>query len=196
MPSLAMPSYDTLMQPTLDALRACGGQASNDDIVARVIQAQALQPEVAEHPHKDGLDLTELEYRLMWTRTYLRQFGLIDSPRRGVWTLTEAGWQATSINPGEIVRTVRSQMEAARQAKDGQAPFAIDEVGTPTPKTPTAAADGGLRSPTPLFPTYSNARHFLRIFDGVAGDAYQSMATAIWDQRGNPQEQVDLEQSG
>jgi restriction system protein len=56
---------------------------------------------------------------------------------------------------------------------------------------PTAAGDDGLRSPTPLFPTYSNARHFLRIFDGVAGDAYQSMASAIWEQRGNPQEQVN-----
>lgn len=191
MPSLAMPAYDTLMQPTLDALRACGGQATNEEIAAQVIQTQALPPEVAEHPHKDGLDLTELEYRLMWTRTYLRRVGLIDSPRRGLWVLTEAGWQATSVNPSEIVRTVRGQMAAERQAKDGQAPFAIAEAAVPTPKLPTTAAEGGLRSPTPLFPTYSNARHFLRILDGVAGDAYQAMATAIWDQRGNPQEQVD-----
>ncbi|MFN8469195.1 MAG: Mrr restriction system protein [Caldilineaceae bacterium] len=191
MASQPFPSYDTLMQPTLDALRACGGQASNDDIAARVIEAQALPPEVAEHPHGDGGDLTELEYRLMWTRTYLRHVGLIDSPRRGVWALTEAGWQTTSINPSEIVRTVRSQLEAARHAKDGQAPFAIEEVAVSAPKAAGAPDGGGLRSPTPLFPTYSNVRHFLRIFDGVPSDAYQAMAAAIWDQRGNPQEQVD-----
>ena len=180
MANLPIPSYDALMQPTLDALRACGGQASNDDIAARVIDAQALPADVAEHPHGDGGDLTELEYRLMWTRTYLRHVGLIDSPRRGVWALTEAGWQTTSINPSEIVRSVRSQLEAARRAKDGQAPFAIEEVAVAEPKA-ALAPDSGLRSPTPLFPTYGNARHFLRIVDGVPSDGYQAMATAVWD---------------
>jgi restriction system protein len=189
--SVVIPTYDILMQPTLDALRACGGQASNDEIVAEVIRSQAIPPEVAELPHGEGDEMTELEYRLMWTRTYLRHVGLVASPRRGVWALTQAGWQANSVNPSEIVRTVRSRLDAARRAKAGQAPFLDGEVETPAPKAPFGTTGGGLRSPTPLFPTYSNARHFLRIVDGIAGDAYQSMAASIWDQRGNPQEQVN-----
>lgn len=190
MPTVVIPAYDTLMQPCIDALRACGGQASNDQIAANVVQAMALPGEVIEFRHKEGEDLTELEYRLMWTRTYLRRYGLIDSPRRGVWVLTEAGWQAPTLDAREIVRTVKSQMEAARQARDGQVPIEIEEEAVPAPGR-TAGADDGVRSPTPLFPTYTNARYFLRIMDGVSADAYQSMAASIWDQRGNPQEQVD-----
>jgi restriction system protein len=175
----------------MDALRACSGQASNAEITAHVIPALDLPPETVNQPHKEGSDLTELEYRLMWTRTYLRHFGLIDSPQRGVWRLTETGWRTISLDTREIVRTVRRQLDAARQVQDGQAPFDIEAVVLPTTESPAPASGEVLRSPTPLFPTYANARHFLRILDGVNSDTYQSMASAIWDQRGNPQEQVD-----
>jgi restriction system protein len=188
---LDVPSYDDLMQPTLDALRSCGGLASNGDIAARVIQSLELPAEVAGQPHKARADLTELEYRLMWTRTYLRRVGLIHSPRRGSWMLTETGWQTAMIDPREIVRTVRSQMDAERQTKDGQTPFDIEAVVEPTLQTPTSTSTAGPRSPTPLFPTYTNARHFLRIIDGIFADAYQTMASAIRDLHGNPQEQVN-----
>jgi restriction system protein len=191
MPDAAPPTYDVMMKPTLDSIRARGGQASNDEIAADVVAAMELPVEVATLLHKDGSDVTEIEYRLMWTRTYLRHFGLIDTVRRGHWAFTDVGWQTTSIDPREIVRTVRSQLDAARQAKDGQAPFEIEEIASEASKSSAATSGSELRSPTPLFPTYKNARHFLRMIDGVRADVYQSMASAIWDQRGNPQEQVN-----
>lgn len=47
------------------------------------------------------------------------------------------------------------------------------------------------RSLTPGFPSYSKARHFLRIVDGVSYPLYRSMYNLIWEQRGNPQEIVN-----
>ena len=191
MSEATVPRYDALMQPVMDALHASNGQASNAEICAYVVQALALPAAAAEQAHKPGAALTELEYRLQWTRTYLRQYGLIDSARRGHWLLTELGWKTQAANPAEIVRTVRSQMQARAVEKGGQAPIFPDIAVEPPAAAHATAATPGPRSPTPLFPTYGNVRHFLRILSGVKGAAYLGMASAIWDQRGNPQEQVD-----
>ena len=74
----------------------------------------------------------------MWTRTYLRRFGLIESPRRGLWILTEAGQQVTSVDPREVVRTVRSLMEAERVERGGQAPIFDEEPASEPPAEPAA----------------------------------------------------------
>jgi hypothetical protein len=47
-----------------------------------------------------------------------------------------------------------------------------------------------ITSLTPDLPIYANARHFLRILDGVPYALYCSTYNAIWEQRGNPQEQA------
>jgi restriction system protein len=185
-----MPQYTDLMQPLVDVLRSAGGQASNAEINAAIVAALALPSAVATRLHQPDSPLTELEYRLQWTRTYLRQFGLIDSLRRGVWTLTAVGWTVESVNVDEIVRFVRSQMAARRAHEGGQAPIVPEVFAEPDLETPNSDSLD-LRSPTPLFPTYSAVRQFLTLLDGVAYTAYQSMASAIWDQRGSPQEQVD-----
>lgn len=48
-------------------------------------------------------------------------------------------------------------------------------------------SDAAIRSITPNLPVYSNARHFLRVLDGVPYPLYRSMYNDIWEQRGNPQ---------
>ncbi|MBK8049186.1 MAG: winged helix-turn-helix domain-containing protein [Anaerolineales bacterium] len=119
----AIPTYDTLFIVVLEALRAHAGQATNDQIAAYVIAALGLPSRVVEVKHQPGRALRRLEYNLQWTRTYLRRYGLIDSPRRAVWLLTAAGWQREAIDAHDIVRAVRCQMSAARLAREGQAPI-------------------------------------------------------------------------
>ena len=50
--------------------------------------------------------------------------------------------------------------------------------------------ENDVRSLTPSLPVYRQARHFLRILDGVPYARYRSMYNTIWEQRGNPQETV------
>ena len=51
--------------------------------------------------------MTEIEYRLMWTRTYLKKFGLIENSTRGIWALTAIGTSTENINKKEVVKVVR-----------------------------------------------------------------------------------------
>ncbi len=77
--------------------------------VYEIAQIPAHQTEILHNPEKGGM--TEIEYRLMWTRTYLKKFGLIENSTRGVWALTPKGSSTQKVNPKEIVRLVREGMK-------------------------------------------------------------------------------------
>lgn len=100
--------YDDLMNPVLQALKALGGSGTNEEIndkVAEIVNIPADQLEVLHNPEKGGM--TEIEYRLMWTRSYLKSFGLIENSTRGVWAITEKGSKIEKVDEKEVVRTVR-----------------------------------------------------------------------------------------
>ena len=76
--------YDELMNSVLSALKVLGGSGTNEEInnkVAEIVNIPAEQLEVLHNPDKGGM--TEVEYRLMWTRTYLKKYGLIEIPAAG-----------------------------------------------------------------------------------------------------------------
>ncbi|MBV5343831.1 winged helix-turn-helix domain-containing protein, partial [bacterium] len=82
--------FDDLMNPVIQALKILGGSGTIEEInnkVAEVAKIPSDQLEVLHNPEKGGM--TEIEYRLMWTRTYLKRYEIIDNSSRGVWSLTE-----------------------------------------------------------------------------------------------------------
>lgn len=116
----SMIQYDEMMNPVLQALRDLGGSGTNEEINAKVYeiaQIPAHQVEILHNPEKGGM--TEIEYRLMWTRTYLKKFGLIENSIRGVWALTPKGSNTQKVNPKEVVRLVR---EGMKKEKDLEIP--------------------------------------------------------------------------
>jgi restriction system protein len=56
---------------------------------------------------------TEVEYRLAWTRTYLKKYGLLENSSRGVWALTPKGRQTERVNPNQVKRYVREEDKKA-----------------------------------------------------------------------------------
>lgn len=80
------------MGPTVDAIRALGGSASNEEIVSKVISLLGIPDELASQPYiskrgnEDGR--TQLEYDLAWARTYLKQLGILENSARGIWVCT------------------------------------------------------------------------------------------------------------
>lgn len=106
----AMVKYDEMMNPILAALRSLGGSGTNDEInnkVAENLRIPTEQLEALHNPEKGGM--TEFEYRLMWTRTYLKQYGLIDNSSRGVWALTPKGSATDQVVSKQVIRFVREQ---------------------------------------------------------------------------------------
>lgn len=87
-----LPHRNELMGPTVNAINALGGSASNDEIVTKVISLLGIPDDLASQPYiskRGNADSrTQLEYDLAWVRTYLKQLGVLDNSARGVWVLT------------------------------------------------------------------------------------------------------------
>ena len=108
--------YDELMNPVLQALKLLGGSGTNEEInfkVAELVNIPPDQLEILHNPEKGGM--TEIEYRLAWTRTYLRKYGLIENSSRGIWSLTPKGSQLNRVDEKDVVRVVREQMRKEKQ---------------------------------------------------------------------------------
>jgi restriction system protein len=104
--------YDDLMNPVIQALKKLGGSGTIEEInnkVAEIENIPAEQLEVLHNPEKGGV--TEIEYRIGWARTWLKQYGVIDNSTRGVWSLTEKGSSLDKVDEREVVRVVREKIK-------------------------------------------------------------------------------------
>ena len=93
-----IPTYDDLLWPTLEALKAKGGSASIQELSEQIASDMELSDEMLELPHKEGGTRSEVEYRCAWARTGLKKIGAVDNTSRGVWTITERGRQIQDDN--------------------------------------------------------------------------------------------------
>ena len=108
MSSPKVPSYDSLMNPLLRALRSLGGSGSIEEIYDKVVEEERLSEDVLSLVHDpDKSTQTEVAYRLAWARTYLKKYGLLENSSRGIWALTSASSGVEKVNPREVVSVVR-----------------------------------------------------------------------------------------
>jgi restriction system protein len=108
--------FDDLMNPVIQALKNLGGSGTIEEIndkVAEIAKIPSEQFEILHNPEKGGM--TEIEYRLMWTRTYLKRYEIIDNSSRGVWSLTEKGSKIDKVDEKDVVRFVREHMKKTKQ---------------------------------------------------------------------------------
>lgn len=113
--SANIPTYDSMMKPLLEALKLLGGSGNIDEIASKVSEIMKLsdaQFELMHNPDKGGR--TEFEYRLAWTRTYLKKYGLLENSERGIWSLTQKGRNAGVIDEKAIVKHVKEMNKRAR----------------------------------------------------------------------------------
>lgn len=109
MKNTKLPTFDQLMNPLLNALRALGGSGSIDEIYGKTAEMTGLSDDVLAQLHDpEKSNMTEVGYRLAWARTYLRKFGLLENSSRGVWALTDKAKNVTEVDASEVVRFVRA----------------------------------------------------------------------------------------
>jgi restriction system protein len=80
------------MGPLLDCLRAMGGSAKPKEVSDWIAEAVGLPDSQREEILKSGQE--RFHNQVQWARQYLVWEGLLDSSRRGIWTLTQKGWTA------------------------------------------------------------------------------------------------------
>jgi len=113
---MKIPSFDSLMNPLLKAIHELGGSGTIEEIDSKVIENLKLPPEVVEIPHGDKSSKNEVEYRLAWTKTYLKKYGLLENSSRGIWALVEMGLQPKEVDPLEVVKKVK-EMQPPKENK-------------------------------------------------------------------------------
>ena len=104
--TLEVPAYNEMMQEVFQAMKELGGSGTITEIDVKTIEILGLTSEVQEVMHGNS-SKTEVEYRLAWTRTYMKKVGILENSARGVWSLTVKGRELENINSDEIVKKVR-----------------------------------------------------------------------------------------
>lgn len=121
--------------PLLNALRGLGGSGTPDEVVARIAQDLNLSDDVQNELLPSG----EPRYRnqVAWARFYLVREGLLDSSKRGVWSLTEQG-RGTVLSAEQArsiflkwVRIFQEQRKAKAQAPEPVAEQVAEGIGAP-----------------------------------------------------------------
>ncbi|MCI9104394.1 MAG: restriction endonuclease [Lachnospiraceae bacterium] len=103
---LEVPAYNEMMCELFQAMKELGGSGTIREIDDKTIEILNLTSEVQEIMHGES-SKTEVEYRLAWTRTYMKKVGILENSSRGVWSLTTKGRELEVINPEAIVQKVR-----------------------------------------------------------------------------------------
>lgn len=115
---IKIPTYDQLMNPLFKALKDLGGSGSVDEIYEKVSQNMGLSEEILAVRHNpEKSNTTEIEYRLAWSRTYLKKYGILEKSRRGVWAIAAEKGHITDIDSKDVVKVVREQDKEEQAAK-------------------------------------------------------------------------------
>ena len=130
-----MPTFDSLMNPLLDALFALGGSGSIDEIYEKVLELEKIDEDISSVPHNsEKSNQTEIAYRLAWARTYLKKYGFLENSSRGVWALTKLAKEQKHITPKDVVKRVREADKAQSKQKSQKAKnhqIELDDTDTP-----------------------------------------------------------------
>ncbi|POP30155.1 restriction endonuclease, partial [Lactonifactor longoviformis] len=96
-----IPAYNDMMQELFQAIKELGGSGTIKEIDDKTIEILGLSPDILAVMHGDS-SKSEVEYRLAWTRTYMKKVGILENSTRGVWALTTSGRELQAIKSEEI----------------------------------------------------------------------------------------------
>ena len=121
--------------PLLDALRKLGDSGTPDEVAEQI----ATDLGISDETQNELLPSGGLRYRtnIAWARFYLVREGLLDSSKRGVWSLTERG-RATQLNVDQAgvifsrwVKIFDEQRRAKSSTREPLAEQVAEGTGTP-----------------------------------------------------------------
>jgi restriction system protein len=114
--------------PLLDALRKLGGSGSPDEVVEQIAEDMKLSDEEQNEVVPSGG--SRLKTNVAWARFYLVREGLLDSSKRGVWSLTEKGRSArlTVEQAGEIFSRWVKVFDEQRRSKSPESEPIAEQV--------------------------------------------------------------------
>ncbi|WP_068816152.1 restriction endonuclease [Phormidesmis priestleyi] len=128
------PKFVQFFSPTIEALKELGGSGRPSEV--RSVIAKHLN--ISERDRTDLLEggAPRFDNQVAWARFYLVKAGLVDSSKRGVWSLSDKGREITSLSLDEaltIFRQIHAEFQGERdiQEKVSQEDETIEETIAP-----------------------------------------------------------------
>ncbi len=112
---MAIPDFETMMRPVLQAF--ADGAENIAQILPHLREEFEITDEEAEELIPSGR-VTLLANRAHWARTYLSKANLLESPKRNLHVITDAGRRMLAQNPERIDNTVLKSSEAFVEWKE------------------------------------------------------------------------------
>src|SRR5262245_2130756 len=110
---MAIPDYQTLMLPLLRLATDGLEHRFRDAVEELASEFRISDAERAELLPSGTAPV--FDNRVGWARTYLKQAGLLSSPKRGTFQIAAAGQALLAENPRQIDITVLDRYEAFRE---------------------------------------------------------------------------------
>ena len=85
------PQFLNYVKPLVEVLRNVGGSGATADVIDQVITYMKIPDSVVEKTISSGA--SQVRNQIQWARMYLVKADLMDSSQRGVWKLTEKGYE-------------------------------------------------------------------------------------------------------
>jgi len=141
---MPVPNYQTLMAPTLRALRD-GQPRSMKEIREQVASEMGITAEDRQEMIKSGISV--FDSRTAWAVTYMAQAGLIRRPRRGINQITDRGAQVLREHPDRVDNHVLAHFDEFREfkarARASQSRYQVREGVDEPPSNSDAGASVG-----------------------------------------------------
>ena len=117
------PKFLAMLGPVLKAVRDLGGSARPQEVYERVADSLGLKSDTKSELTPSGVP--RHENQMAWARFYLVRAGLLDSSKRGVWSLTAKGRECPEITPAQAL--VLFHEVRAKMPRKTRVPVATDQ---------------------------------------------------------------------
>lgn len=109
------PRFVRFFGPVIEVLKGLGGSGSPEEVRAEVASRLAISETEQDEQLPSGS--SRFDNQVAWARFYLTRAGLLDSSRRGVWSLTEKGGARSTRPSRPSARRAPNQMRATNRSK-------------------------------------------------------------------------------
>lgn len=94
------PEFTRFFQPIIEVLKNLGGSGKASEVTDIVIEKMKIPENDLDVVLKNGT--SRIKNQIHWARMYLVNAGIIDSSKRGVWSLTEKGLKTNLSEPQQV----------------------------------------------------------------------------------------------
>jgi restriction system protein len=122
------PGFIRFIKPILKVLTQSGGSGTPSEIVDRAIELAGISEEEQEAVNKNGQ--SRIKNQVHWARQYLVWADLIDSSKRGVWSLTDKGRSTDTekLNALELFKDVQKKRFQSKPLEKQKTPSADEPL--------------------------------------------------------------------